>query len=130
MFGFSIGASKIDLGEFTESNGHVCYFMPSFLDENTVLEVEPIIISITVVHSALLLLEPVNRHIQYSYLIIALTCVETILFISFCFDFQDVLRISTHKEHIPYCRRIIRTSKRIFAMTKFQLNHVNHQIHY
>jgi hypothetical protein len=22
--GFSIGASKIDLGEFTESNGHVC----------------------------------------------------------------------------------------------------------
>jgi hypothetical protein len=24
MFGFSIGASKIDLGEFTESNGHVC----------------------------------------------------------------------------------------------------------
>jgi hypothetical protein len=24
MFGYSIGASKIDLGEFTESNGHVC----------------------------------------------------------------------------------------------------------
>jgi hypothetical protein len=24
MFGFSIGASKICLGEFTESNGHVC----------------------------------------------------------------------------------------------------------
>ena len=24
MFGFSIGASKIDLGEFTESNGQVC----------------------------------------------------------------------------------------------------------
>jgi hypothetical protein len=24
MFGFSIGASKIELGEFTESNGHVC----------------------------------------------------------------------------------------------------------
>ena len=24
MFRFSIGASKIDLGEFTESNGHVC----------------------------------------------------------------------------------------------------------
>jgi hypothetical protein len=29
------------------------YFMPSFLDENTVLEVEPIIISIAVVNSAL-----------------------------------------------------------------------------
>jgi hypothetical protein len=24
MFGFSIGASTIGLGEFTESNGHVC----------------------------------------------------------------------------------------------------------
>ena len=44
----------------------------------------------------------VNLHIQYSYLIIALTCVETILFISFCFDFQDILRISTHKEHTPH----------------------------
>ena len=31
----------------------VVYSMSSFLDENTVLEVEPINISITVVHSAL-----------------------------------------------------------------------------
>jgi hypothetical protein len=31
----------------------VVYFMSSFLDENTVLEVEPIIISIAVVNSAL-----------------------------------------------------------------------------
>jgi hypothetical protein len=31
----------------------VVYFMPSFLDDNTVLEVEPIIISIAVVNSIL-----------------------------------------------------------------------------
>jgi hypothetical protein len=31
----------------------VVYFISSFIDENTALEVEPIIISIAVVHSAL-----------------------------------------------------------------------------